>query len=213
MVDGNRSPGGIWATQWMALAYVLLLAVNVWLLWFLPEAPPSEKVSFVLALIGLYSLALNFSSGSGLTETFPGWLDQATSPSVRDFTASAFRVTGLAFFSAGLFIRGFPPPMLARLRFVAVVLAIPLWLVVVVVTLVVSVAYLVVVVPLAYAAYLFASIALDAIESAPADSDDAQVARPIQEAVSAHRAQLRTLVVGVPATVLGIGTTAYSFFP
>lgn len=217
MVEDNRSPGGgrTVATRWVVLVYLLLLALNVWLLWFLPEVPTREKVSFVLTLVGFYSLALNFSNGSGLTAAFPSWLADMTSPNLREFAASSFKVLSVAFLMASLFVRGFPPPVLSRLSFVGVLLALPLALVAVVALFVVAAAYLVVIVPLAYIAYLLASIFLDAIENAPGDfllsSEEGQLT--MKGAVREHRAQLKTLVVGVPSTVLGIGTTAYSFFP
>lgn len=62
---------------------------------------------------------------------------------------------------------------------------------------------------------MFASIFLANIENAPNDfvisseEGDPTVGTAIRE----HRVQLRTLVAGVPATIVGIGTTASSFFP
>jgi hypothetical protein len=217
MVDEKRSSGEahVWRTRWIVLAYFVLLALNVWLLWFLPAAPATEKASFVLTLVGFYSLALNFSSNSGLTQAFPDWLEGMTSSNLRDFAAGAFRMTAVAFLLGSLFVRGFPPPLLSRLSFVGVLVALPLALAALVALVVVSAAYLVVIVPVAYIAYLFAAIVLDAVENAPEDfvvsSGDESIT--MQGTVREHRAQLRTLVVGVPATVLGIGTTAYSLLP
>ena len=203
------------ATRWVVLAFLVLLALNVWLLWFVPDATATEKASFALTLVGFYSLALNFSNNSGLAEAFPGWLSELTSPNLREFVAASFRVMSVVFLMASLFVRGFPPPMLSRLGLLGALLALPLALAVVVAIFVAGAAYLVVIVPLAYLAYLLASILLDSIENAPEDvalsSEEGSVT--MREAVSQHRVQLRTLVVGVPSTVLGIGTTAYSFFP
>ena len=203
------------ATRWVVLAFLVLLALNVWLLWFVPDAPATEKASFALTLVGFYSLALNFSNNSGLAEAFPGWLSELTSPNLREFVAASFRVMSVVFLMASLFVRGFPPPMLSRLGLLGALLALPFALAVVVAIFVAGAAYLVVIVPLAYLAYLLASILLDSIENAPEDvalsSEEGSVT--MREAVSQHRVQLRTLVVGVPSTVLGIGTTAYSFFP
>lgn len=215
MVD--RSPGQKRpvAMHWLVLAYLSLLALNVWLLWLLPTAPPIEKVSFMLAIVGVYSLALNFSSETGLFKAFPSWLDEMTSPSLRDFAASSFRVTSITYLFGSLFVRGFPPPVLSRVRFFVLPLALPLALGTLVTAFMVTAAYLVVVAPLAYIGYLLAAIFLDAIENAPGDfvvsSEEGQLA--MKTAVQDHRVQLRTLVVGLPATVMGIGATAYSFFP
>ena len=217
MVDGDQSPGEAptVATRWVVLAFLVLLALNVWLLWFVPDAPATEKASFALTLVGFYSLALNFSTDSGLAKAFPGWLSELTSPNLREFVAASFRVMAVVFFMASLFVRGFPPPMLSRLGLLGAFLALPLALAVVVAIFAAGAAYLVVIVPLAYLAYLLASILLDSIENAPEDvalsSEEGSVT--MRGAVSQHRVQLRTLVVGVPATVLGIGTTAYSFLP
>jgi hypothetical protein len=208
-------PDRTWPIRWIVLVYVLLLALNVWLLWFLPDAPASEKASFVLTLVGFYSLALNFSKGSGLVQSFPSWLEDMTSPSLRDFAAGSFRVLSVVFAMASLFVRGFPPPILSPLGILGALAALPLAFVVVAVTFVTGFAYLIVIVPLAYVAYLLASLVVDAVESAPGevslDSDEGHLA--VKGAVRNHKAELKTLVVGVPATVLGIGTTAWSLFP
>jgi hypothetical protein len=212
----NRSPGQnrLVAMHWLVLAYLVLLALNIWLLWVLPSAPPIEKVSFILAILGIYSLALSFSSETGLSKAFPNWLEQMTSPILRDFAAAAFRVTSMAFLLASLFIKGFPPPVLSRSRFPALLLALPLALGTVVTAAVVAAAYLVVIAPLAYSGYVLASIFLGAIENAPDDfvisSEDGQLT--LGAAIRDHRVQLRTLAVGVPAAVVGIGASAYSLF-
>jgi hypothetical protein len=105
--------------------------------------------------------------------------------------------------------------VLSRLRFIALLLAIPLYLGTAVAAVIVTAAYLAVIAPLAYIGYLLASIFLGAIENAPDDfpisSEEGQLT--LKGAIRDHRVQLRTLVVGVPATVVGIGTTAYSFLP
>jgi hypothetical protein len=213
----NRSPGQkrIVPTHWLVLAYFLLLALNVWLLWFLPTAPPIEKVSFMLAIVGIYNFALNFLSATGLFKADPSWLDEMTSPSLLDFVAGAFRLTGLAYLTLSLFIRGFPPPTLPRLRFFLLLITIPLALGMLLTAALVTAAYLVVIVPVAYIGYLLASVFLDAIENAPDDfaisSEEGLLT--MKEALRDHRAQLRTLVVGLPATVVGIGAAASSVFP
>jgi hypothetical protein len=199
--------------HWIVLVYLSLLALNVWLLWFLPAAAPIEKVSFMLAIVGIYSLALNFSTATGLSQADPSWLDQLTSPSLRDFVVGSFRVAGFAWLFGSLFIRGFPPPVLSRLRLLALLLAIPLFLGTAAAAVIVTAAYLAVIAPVAYVAYLLASIILGAVENAPDEALTSREERELKAAVGDHRVQLRTLAVGVPATVLGIGTTAYSFFP
>src|SRR5262245_63785236 len=160
------------ATRWIVLVFLVLLALNVWLLWFLPDEPALKKAAFVLTLVGFYSLALNFSNNSGLAETFPDWLPDLTSPILRDFVAASFRVLGVAFLMGSLFVRGFPPPLVARggvLGVLGVLLALPLAFAVVVAIFVAGAAYLVVIVPLAYLAYLLASVVLDSIEHSPQD--------------------------------------------
>ena len=214
MVDDKGTEGDDRvAMRWIVLAYLGLVALNVWLLWVLPNAATREKVAFVLALIGLYSLALNFSKGSGLTATFPSWLEDSTSPSLRSFAAGAFRTLSVLFLFGSQFVRGFPPPSVAPLRLAGTLLALPLALVVVVVLFAVAADYLVVIVPLAYIAYLFAGVFLDAAENAPNDvvlsSEEGVVT--VKTMIAEHHAELRTLVVGVPSTVLGIGTTAFTF--
>jgi hypothetical protein len=214
MVDDKGTAGDDRvAMRWIVLTYLGLVALNIWLLWVLPNAPALEKVAFVLALVGLYSLALNFSKDSGLAKAFPSWLHDSTSPSLRSFAAGAFRTLSVLFALGSQFIRGFPPPLLSPLRVGGTLLALPLALVAVAVLLAITVAYLVVIVPLAYVAYLFAGVFLDAVENAPGDvvlsSEEGVVT--VRTMIQDHRAELRTLVVGVPSTVVGIGTTAFSF--
>ena len=102
----DRRPEPKLPLHWILLAYFALLGLNVWLLWFLPDASALEKVSFVLSIVGVYSLALNFSSGSNVS---PESLDDLTSPSLRGFAAGSFRVVAVTFLLASLFVRGFPP--------------------------------------------------------------------------------------------------------
>jgi hypothetical protein len=200
---------------WILLVYFLLLALNVWLLWFLPDASAIEKVSFVLSIVGIYSLALNFSSDTGLSKAFPDWLDDLTSPNLRAFAAGTFRVASVLFLFASLFVRGFPPPASRWIRFFLILLAIPMVPATLVIAFTVAAAYLVVIAPAAYIGYLFAATVLNGVENAPDDVALVSGGRKVdlKQTVQDHRVQLRTLIVGLPATIVGIGTTAYTLFP
>ena len=163
----DRRPEPKLPLHWILLAYFALLGLNVWLLWFLPDASALEKVSFVLSIVGVYSLALNFSSGSNVS---PESLDDLTSPSLRGFAAGSFRVVAVMFLLASLFVRGFPPPSPRWIRVLLILLAIPLVPATFVIAFVLAAAYLVVIAPTAYIAYLFAGTVLDGVENAPGTS-------------------------------------------
>lgn len=210
----ERPPGQkrLLAMYWILLGYFLLLALDLWLLWVLPTAPAIDKISFMLGMVGLYNLALNFLSQTDLFKAFPSWLDEMTSPTLREFSAGALRTAGIASLVFGLFIKGFPPPRAADR------ISTPLALIVVVatplVTVIVVAVYLVLIAPLAFIGYLLVSIFFDAIENAPEDfllsSEEGQLT--VKAAVRGHRVQLRTLAVGLPATIVAVGTTAFSLF-
>ena len=66
--------------------------------------------------------------------------------------------------------------------------------------------------PVAYMGYVLVGVLLDAISSAPEDIQlsSAEGSLSLKGAVRPHHVQLRTLLVGVPATALGVATAGYA---
>jgi hypothetical protein len=200
--------------------YLAALTTNVCVFWVLPSGSTLERLAFSLQLLGVYNLALTFLATTDLFKTFPTWLDEMTSANLRDFSAAVLRTLAVIASLSSLAIRGFPPPLVTRrlplLLQVLVVVTLGLLFVIVDIVLFVLVAVVLVlgIAPIAYIGYVLVGVLLDSISTAPADVSlsSANGSLSLQGSVRAHEAQLRTLLVGLPATALGVATAGYALF-
>jgi hypothetical protein len=218
MAAADDQPKGTLPLHWLVALYVAALAVNVYVFWVLPSASTLERLAFSLQLIGIYNLGLTFLGQTNLLKTFPSWLEGMTSANLSDFSGATFRTVAVFAFLSSLAVQGFPPPrvtgrlplllralVLMTLGLVFVIL-VPILFVAVAVFLLLGIA------PVAYIGYVLVGVLLDAISSAP---NDFQLSSPegsigLKATVRAHHVQLRTLLVGVPATALGVATAGYA---
>jgi hypothetical protein len=211
-------PKGTLPLYWVVALYVAALAVNVYVFWVLPSGSVLERLAFSLQLIGIYNLALTFLSQTDLFKTFPTWLEEMTSASLRDFSAATFRTVAVIASLSSLAVRGFPPPLVTgRLplllqALVLVTLGLTFALLNVVLFVLVGLFFLFGISPIAYIGYVLVGVLLDAISNAP---DDVQLSSgegslSLKRTFRTHQVQLRTLFVGLPATALGVATAGYA---
>ena len=218
MAAAENPPKGTLPLHWLVALYVAALAVNIYVFWVVPSASLLERLAFSLQLIGIYNLALTFLGQTDLLKTFPSWLEQMTSANLRDFSAATYRTVGVIALISSLAVRGFPPPRVTGrlpllLRVLVLVTLGPTFVILVVVVFVLVVVFLLLgIAPVAYIGYVFVGVLLDAISSAPEELHlaSAEGALGLKAAVRAHHVQLRTLLVGVPATALGGATAGYA---
>jgi hypothetical protein len=218
VADDERQPPRTVPLPWLVALYVAALAVNVYAFWVLPSGSMLERFSFSLQLIGIYNLALTFLSQTDLFRALPSWLEEMTSADLRDFSAGTFRILGVFASLASLAVRGFPPPLvtgrLPLLLQVFVVFALGLtFAILAVVLFVLLVPFLLLgIAPVAYIGYVLVGVLLDAVSSAPGDIElsSGEGSVSLKGTVRAHQVQLRTLLVGVPTTAIGVATAGYA---
>jgi hypothetical protein len=207
----DDQPRGDFPLVWLVAFYLAALAANLYVFWILPSASVLERLAFSLQLIGVYNLALTFLSQADVSKGFSDWLGDTTSADLRSFLAGALRILSIFALLSSLTVRGFPPPLVTRrlplLLQVLVVLTFGLGfaLFVVVFFALAVPLFLIGIVPLAYIGYVLVDILLDAVSNAANDRlGPEEVA--VKVTVLTHQAQLRTALVGVPATALGVAT-------
>jgi len=218
MVADEGQPQDTLPLHWLVALYVAALAVNVYVFWVLPSASMLERLAFSLQLIGIYNLALTFLGQTDLFKAFPSWLEEMTSANLRDFSAATFRTLTVIASLSSLAVRGFPPPLVTgRLPLllqvlVLVTLGLTFAILAVVLFVLVLVLLLFGIAPVAYIGYVLVGVLLDAISIASEDIQlsSAEGSLSLKGAVRAHHVQLRTLLIGVPATALGVATAGYA---
>lgn len=211
-------PKGTLPLHWLVALYIAALAANIYVFWVLPSGSMLDRLAFSLQLIGIYNLALTFLSQTDLFKAFPTWLEEMTSPNLRDFSAATFRTLAVLASLSSLAVRGFPPPLVTgRLplllqALVLVTLGLTFAILNVVLFVLVVLLLLLGIAPVAYIGYVLVGVLLDAVSSAPGDIQLSSVegSLSLKETVRAHQVQLRTLLVGVPATALGVATAGYA---
>ena len=216
-VEGDQ-PQRTLPLVWLVALYLAALAGNVYVFWILPGGSLLERLAFSLELIGIYNLALTFLRATDFSKTFSTWLDDMTSPNLREFAAATLRTLAVVASLSSLAVRGFPPPLvMGRLPLLLQVLAVVILGLTFAVLNVVLFALVVVVfvlgiAPIAYIGYVFVDVFLDAVTNAPGEVELSSVegSLGLKATVERHRVELRTLLVGVPAIALGVTTQAYA---
>lgn len=186
---------------------VLVLAGDVWLV---RRAGGSAigQLTFALRILGLYGIVVGFLKSSGKLARFGGLLDEMTSPNFFRFVAGNAFAFGIAFEGMGLGLRG---PRDTRLASLGQLLLVPAALVLVAF----AAFHFLVVMPLAYLAYLAAGAVVQAIASAPGDVQLTELgpgpqAISIRAALSEDPVAARSYLVGVPSLVLSFAVELVS---
>ena len=208
--DSAERPPRLRAREWGVRVglYLVLLAFDVWLVFALPNGPWQDKVSLVLAIVGVFGLGVGLLNRSELKAALPEFIDieAMTSHNLQLFVDGNLRPLGASseFMIALLYGRDpwSRPDMaigwrvalvpLSVVSFLAVVAACLLWFLAVA-------AYLIIVAPFAYLAYAVVSLPLLRIRDPGRGADQ----RPPgiggidpREIVKANLVELRVFMVG-----------------
>jgi hypothetical protein len=154
----------------IALAcYLAALALDVWLVFVLPQGSWQDHAGLLFGIIGIFAFATGFLKETDLVKQLPGsFLDDLTSPDLFQFLTGNLRLLATSTDFAQAFLWGRNPwtrwgsgrkfalfPYLL-LYTIAVLLLALLWIVALA-------AYLIFVVPFSYLAYALVSLPLDRI--------------------------------------------------
>jgi hypothetical protein len=200
------------ATKTLAIAivYLALLAFDVWLFFFLPSGDLDARAAFCLQVLGLYTIGIGLLEQTGILGVLKGSAKELTSDNLREFMAANLAFAGTLLLVASLAVRGllYARQWYALLVAPVLILATPLILILVF-------AYFVAVVPLAYVAYVIASVFLVGLSAANPERitvsrGDEQLA--LGDTITDNLPKLRTWLVGVPAIVLSVLSTGAPAF-
>jgi hypothetical protein len=194
----------------VAVIYLGLLALDVWLLILVPSASWEEKISFLLQVVGLFAIATGFVAATELSKDFATLLAEMTSPNLRDFLYGNFKLGTVVQSVMVELYRG----LLSSSGWYAGLHFALLWLLALPVILVLLAAFYVFVVPVAYIAYVAASVPLLTIR----DAHDTVTVRAGDEKVDArdlvvrHMVPLRSFLVGLTATLFSLVTRVLALY-
>ena len=207
----------------VVLAYLALLAFDLWLLLVYRDAAWEVEVGFVLQILGLYTFAFGLITRTDLAKRFGSLTADLTSPNLFRFAAGNMVLLAIATsaYSVALNPRkradAHPTGPFGTTAYV--VASLLLTTVVLLVFLVWVVVYLVVIAPLAYLGYVVVSFPLAEIEGSGSDiAIDVQDASgevegvTMRELVSSNRVELRNFLIAIPSLALSLVLQARTFF-
>jgi hypothetical protein len=197
-------------TTIVAAIYIAVLALDIWLIFFLAGGSWQGKAAFLLQTLGLYSFAIGFVSQSELSNSFSKMLENMTSSNLRDFLGENMSlltvVSGLQATMAG-----------GKLNATGWHSHVPLvpW-VITIMALVGELFYVIVVMPIAYVAYLLAAIPLLLIRDSKVTAFIGEKGSPkplnVQELVKGHMVALKAFMVGLASTAVSFVINGVSLY-
>lgn len=183
----------------VVLGYIALVALVLWFLAIRPRLPLKDKVSGLLQLLAVYTFILGMLSASGVFADLRTLQKELTSPDPLVFLrANLIMFSGLF----GAMSVALDPSTWSVITWITL----PLLLVLELVLFLYAVVHFFAIVPLAYFAYLIASVPVDAILNAPSDveiSVGPESVR-IKALVLKSEVALRNFAVGIPAFVVSL---------
>jgi hypothetical protein len=194
----------------VAMIYLGLLALDVWLLILVPSASWEEKISLLLQVVGLFAIATGFVAATELSKGFATLLEEMTSPNLRDFLYGNLKLGTVVQSVMVELYRG----LLSSSGWYAGLHFALLWLLALPIILMLLAAFYVFVVPVAYIAYVAASVPLLTIR----DAQDTVTVRAGDEKVDArdlvvrHMVPLRSFLVGLTATLFSLVTRVLALY-
>jgi hypothetical protein len=210
MPEAGRARNERRITIVVAFVYLGVLALDVWLLIVLPDAPWEATAAFLFQVVGLFALATGFVSTTELSKNFSTLLDEMTSPNLRDFLYGNLKLgTVLLRLMSDLFLG-----LLSAKGWYGALPFSFFWLLALPLMFVVVAAFYVIVIPIAYLAYLAASVPLLTIR----DAQDPFVVTAGDETVNARElvdhnmGPLRSFVVGLTATLFAFVTGGLALY-
>jgi hypothetical protein len=186
----------------IAILYAVVLAFDVWLFLFLPGGELDARIGFFLQILGLYAIGTGLLEQAGILGAFKQSADELTSRNLRTFLAANLTFGGVLLLLASSAVRG----VLYAREWYALLVA-PVLIVATPVLLLLCFAYLIAVVPIAYLAYLLASVFLVGLSaSSPEQITVARGEERLQlgELMAEHLPKVRTFLVGAPTIVLSV---------
>jgi hypothetical protein len=194
----------------VAALYLCVLAADLWFFLLLPAGPWERKLGFLLQVLGIYAIGLGLLERVGILAVFKSSEEELTSPNLRNFVASNMMLSASVFLLASKAFRG----VLYSTESYAL-LAVPVVFVAAPAVVLVNVAYLLAVVPIAYLAYLPVSIALVGLSHA--GPERLSLARgkeryDLDTEVVKHLPALKSFLVGIPAFVVSFATAAWPLY-
>jgi hypothetical protein len=186
----------------VAIVYVALLAFDVWLFFFLPSGELDARFAFCLQVLGLYAIFTGLLDQAGILAALSRSAEDLTSQNLRTFLAANLTFAGSLLLLASLAVRGllYARQWYALLVAPVLILATPLLFVFVI-------AYFIAVVPIAYLAYLMASMLLVGLSAANPEQitiTQGEQGLELGETITKNLSKLRSFLVGVPAIVLSV---------
>jgi hypothetical protein len=188
--------------------WALLAAFDLWLILVVPDAAWDKKVSFVLALIGIYTFAFGVIEGSGILAWWPRLGRDLTGPHPVLLLGAIVTLLGMLFSAAALAIdskktsESFDRRGGLYLSF----LQMPVIFLVMIILIPFALVYILFVVPLAWIAYAIVSAPLDSLLTSARDQEWTVEDRSItiKQLVDEHLVTLRNALVAVPALVSSV---------
>jgi hypothetical protein len=186
----------------IAIAYLALLAFDVWLFFFLPSGDVDARIVFCLQVLGLYAIGTGLLEQAGILDALKRSADDLTSQNLRTFLAANLAFAGTLMLVASLAVRG----VLYARQWYALLIA-PVLIVATPLILVLVFAYFVAVVPIAYVAYAIASVLLIGLSASNPEQitvSQGEERLELGETITNNLPKLRSFLVGVPAIALSV---------
>jgi hypothetical protein len=194
-----------------------VIALDVWLLSTHVRGSVIDRISFALGIVGLYSIVLGFVQRSKELKGFGGFVEGMTSANLLEFVATNLQVLGLLLLTIAP-AAGSGSKRTAEHNRLLGALGGVLFLIVPFVVVAYVVFHVLVIMPLAYVAYLLAEAAVDRLASAPTDTlAFATAASGIQsirlsDVILSDRVASKSYLVGLPATFLALALNLVAKF-
>lgn len=199
----------------LTVFFCAIIAADAWFMSVHIRGSLMDRMSFALAIVGLYGIVLGFIQRSSELKGFGGLVEGMTSPNLFEFIGANLQALGLlvltASLGAGSRRTAGHKPVLGAAGSILFLVAAPI-----------IVAYVVfhtfVIMPLAYVAYIFAEAVVERLSSSGLDT--AVSARTgehvetlnLRNVILADRVASKSYLVGLPSTFLSLALKLVSSF-
>ena len=189
----------------VVLVYLGLLALNIWIFLVRAHGNWPEKAGILLQVLTLYTFAFGFLSKTDLLKDFGNITEEMTSPNLYEFLRGNFAFLTILFSSIKVALT---PEKTGYSWFY--LLEMPLVMVCGLAVFVYAVFHLVVIVPIAYLAYVIVSVPIRSIQASADDVaisiGDKTVTKTvsIKDIISSNVVPLRNFLIGIPAIALSM---------
>lgn len=196
------------------LAVLLLMAAPIAVVAFAGDAGWNQRLGFVLQVLAVYGVGIGFVQKSEALKNFPG-IDDMTSPHPLRFLRGNALFLGMMYsmLAVALGPRASERPAALGVFGQAIVLgAYPL-------VFLYTAVHILLIMPFAYLGYLFTSALVESIAGSSADEQwtgavDGEVNAhfSVRSVIAENRSAMKSFLIGVPATLLGLVLKGVEFF-